>query len=66
LKGVNLLKDGIIWRVGDGETINIWTDPWLARDDARMPITPRGQCVLTKVHELINPITGEWDEELVR
>jgi hypothetical protein len=31
-----------------------------------MPITPRGQCVLTKVHELINPITGEWDEELVR
>jgi hypothetical protein len=66
LKGVNLLKEGIVWRVGDGSSINIWTDPWLNRDDARYPITPRGQCVLTKVQELINPVDGQWDEELVR
>jgi hypothetical protein len=66
LKGVSLLKEGIVWRVGDGTNINIWTDPWLARDDARFPITPRGQCVLTKVNELLNPITGVWDEDLVR
>jgi hypothetical protein len=66
LKGVGLLKEGIVWRVGDGTNINIWTDPWLARDDARFPITPRGQCVLTKVNELLNPITGVWDEDLVR
>jgi hypothetical protein len=66
LKGVKLLKEGVVWRVGDGSNINIWTDPWLNRDDARFPITPRGQCVLSKVDELINPVTGQWDEDLVR
>jgi hypothetical protein len=32
LKGVQVLKNGIIWRVGNGQDINIWTDPWLLRD----------------------------------
>jgi hypothetical protein len=66
LKGVQLMKEGIIWRVGDGANINMWTDPWLARDDARTPIMPRGRCVLTKVQELIDPITSQWDEQMVR
>ena len=66
LKGVELMKDGIIWRVGDGSSINIWTDPWLNRDDARQPITPRRLCLLQKVQELIDPYTMQWDEELVK
>jgi hypothetical protein len=43
----------------------MWTDPWLGRDDARFPITPRRQCVLTKVNELIDQVTGGWNEALV-
>jgi hypothetical protein len=66
LKGVGLLKEGLIWRIGDGTSVNIWSDPWLARDDALKTITPRGQCVYTMVNELINPLTGQWDEQLVR
>jgi hypothetical protein len=66
LKGINLLKEGLMRRIGDGTTVNIWSDPWLSREGCRTPITPRGQCVLTKVSELIDPITGQWDEELVR
>jgi hypothetical protein len=66
LKGVELLKEGLIWRIGDVNNVNIWSDPWLARDDALKPITPRGQCVLSKVNDLINPATGQWDEQLVR
>jgi hypothetical protein len=34
LKGVELLKDGLIWRIGDGSFVNIWTNNWLSRDDA--------------------------------
>lgn len=47
LRGLDLLKDGIIWLIGDGSNVDIWKDPWLARDDAMKPITPRGRCVLT-------------------
>jgi hypothetical protein len=30
-----------------------------------MVITPRGNIVLSKVEELISPITGDWDEDIV-
>ncbi|XP_073360407.1 uncharacterized protein [Aegilops tauschii subsp. strangulata] len=66
LKGVQLLKEGVIWRVGDGTNINIWSGPWLAKDGTRRPRTPRGNCVLTTVSELIDPMTMTWDEQLVR
>jgi hypothetical protein len=29
LQGVELGKKGLIWRVGDGSHIKIWTDPWI-------------------------------------
>ena len=30
--GLELLKQGIIWRVGDGSQIRIWRDPWIPRE----------------------------------
>jgi hypothetical protein len=63
---LNLLKKGIIWRVGDGTNIHIWEDNWLPRDQACRPFTLRGPNLLTHVSELIDPITGTWDEVLVR
>ena len=66
LKGVDLLRKGVIKRVGDGITVNIWSDPWLPRLWTRRPVTPRGQTVLTKVCELIDPTTGSWDCDLVQ
>ena len=66
VRGVQALKDGLIWRVGDGTQINIWSDPWLTFGVTRRPITPRGQVVLLKVCELVDPFTGEWDSDLVK
>lgn len=66
LKGVTLLKDGLIYRVGDGSSINIWADPWLNREGQRTPATLRGNCLLTKISELVDPETHTWDELLVR
>jgi hypothetical protein len=65
LRGVELMKEGIVWRIGDGSNVNIWTDSWLARDGALKPITPRMQCIYTKVNELIDPTTCQWDVQLV-
>jgi hypothetical protein len=66
LKGIQLLKEGLVWRIGDVSSINMWSDPWIPREGRRQPITPRGQRILTKVSELIDPMTGQWDEMLVR
>ena len=66
LKGVELLKEGIIWRIGNGESVNIWEDPWIPHGKTRRPATYRGATVLTKVAELLDLVSGSWDEVLVQ
>ena len=56
---VQALKEGLIWRVGDGSQINIWLDPspmdsgWSYETALSL-----GHSLVTKVSELINPTTG--------
>jgi hypothetical protein len=59
LKEIQLMKQGMVWRVGDGRGLKIWNDPWLPRDASRKPFTPRGTSLVTDVDELIDPVTGE-------
>ena len=33
--GFQVLAEGIIWRVGNGEKVNIWADPWIPRGTTR-------------------------------
>jgi exonuclease III/phage terminase Nu1 subunit (DNA packaging protein) len=66
LKGIQLLKEGLIWRVGDGTNIKIWQDPWVPKDFSRRPSTLRGRSILTRVSELIDPISESWDMPLVQ
>ena len=51
--GLNLLKKGIIWRVGEGQNIHIWRDRWVPREPSRQPITLQGTCWLRRVAELL-------------
>jgi hypothetical protein len=64
--GVNTLKKGYIWRVGDGSKINIWNDARIPGSHDRKIVTRRGHNLLTHVSDLIDPITDRWDEELVK
>jgi hypothetical protein len=66
LAGITTFKRGYIWRVGDGASINIWSDPWIPTSSDRRILTPKGNTIYTKVSELISPITGSWDEDLLR
>lgn len=62
--GLELLKKGVIWRVGNGQQIRIWRDPWMPRCHSRRPITPKGTCRVKWVSELIG-MDGRWNEQMV-
>jgi hypothetical protein len=42
LKGIELIKKGMIWRVGNGRSVHIWNDPWIPRGVTRRPCSHRG------------------------
>lgn len=65
VQGIEVLKEGVIWRVGNGQNVNIWSDPWLPRGVTRRPITPRAGSILQKVVELFDPVTEQWDTQLL-
>jgi hypothetical protein len=62
--GLELLKKGIIWRVGDGTPIRIWRDPWIPRPHSFRPISVQGKCRLRHVSDLITA-QGTWNMQLL-
>jgi hypothetical protein len=66
LAGLECFKHGYIWRVGDGSQINIWNDNWIPGSHNLKVQTPRGNILISRVDELINPLDGRWDERLIR
>ena len=66
LKGLKLLKRGIIWRVGNGNSIKVWTDPSIPQVGTRTVISQKEHNLITKVWELIDPATSSWDANLVQ
>ena len=65
LDGLECSKQGYIWRVGDGSKINIWEDKWIPNSPNLKVQTMRGRTIITRVNELIDPLTGQWDVDLV-
>lgn len=65
LAGLERFKHRYIWRVGDGTQINIWNDNWIPGSHNLKVLTPRGNVVISTMDELINPLDGRWDVELI-
>jgi hypothetical protein len=65
LRGLEVFKEGIIWRIGDGTNVHIWDDPWFPSGVTRQPTTHKGECNLIKVSELIDANSGSWNQALI-
>jgi hypothetical protein len=64
--GLELLKKGMIWRIGNGEAVKIWRHQWLPRDSKVRTISKRKWNRLTYVKELMIEGEKQWDEPRVR
>ncbi|XP_004296207.1 PREDICTED: uncharacterized protein LOC101297422 [Fragaria vesca subsp. vesca] len=62
LKGRDLLKKGLRFQVGNGESISVWDDPWIPLPYSFRPYSPpmEGTEEL-RVCDLIDPDTGDWN-----
>ncbi|XP_042944818.1 uncharacterized protein LOC122278700 [Carya illinoinensis] len=64
---LNLLRKGLLWRVGNGHNIRIWGDKWVPRLFSYSIQSPvKGLHADAKMRELMVEEGGEWNEEVVR
>ena len=62
LLGRDLLLQNLGWLVGNGESINIWDDPWLSLTSQERPMGPPNEAhVKLSVADLIDHTTKDWD-----
>ena len=60
-----MLREGIVWRIGDGSQVRLWNDPWLPRGTTRRPVTAQGESDIEWVSELIDNTSMTWNRELI-
>lgn len=66
-QATHLLKEVLIWRVGDGTKIHVWKDKWLPRASSykvQSPVNTLSEDAL--VAELINASEGWWKQDLIQ
>jgi len=62
-----LLKDELVWRIGSGENVNIWSDKWLPTPTTYAIQSSRHTfSEYAKVVELIDPDTKGWNVPLLK
>ncbi|KAJ1420314.1 Ribonuclease H-like superfamily [Sesbania bispinosa] len=61
-----MIMDGLLWRVGDGRSINIWEDKWLpSSTDNRVNSQPLDNCELKFASDLMKVDRKAWNRELI-
>jgi hypothetical protein len=64
--GRQLLKEGLIWRIGNGDKVDIWRDSWIPRD-YNLKVSPgKSNSRLRRVKQLLLPQSNQWNEEVVK
>lgn len=66
LEGKDILKQGLIRRIGNRQTTNIWDDNWIPKEASLHPIISRVTNPPQLVSELLLPTMAAWNKQLVR
>lgn len=64
--GLELLKKGVIWRIGTGRKVHIWRDDWLPREHGLKVMGKKTGTRLKWVSDLLVPNEQSWDEQVIR
>jgi hypothetical protein len=62
--GLELLKKGLVWRIGNGERVRIWRDSWIPRGDFKITGNLT-KSRLRRVTDIIDHDRMEWKEDIV-
>lgn len=65
LAGKEVLAKGLIKRIGNGASTEIWNDRWIPLHFDARPLTPADGQVVNLVSDLMSA-DGHWNEELIR
>lgn len=65
LEARDIVKQGIICRIRNCQSTNIWADNWIPKESSLRPIVSLVVDPLVKVSTLLSPTTASWNEKLV-
>ena len=66
IKGRDVIKRGVRWRIGLGKSVYIWGDNWLPFKAAPNVVLPKVEgSGLTMVSDLIDPVYKGWNEDAI-
>jgi hypothetical protein len=66
MHGLELLKKGLIWHIGEGRKVQVWRNPWVPRPSSRRTMMKKGRLRLKWISQLMILGWREWDFELLR
>jgi hypothetical protein len=64
--GRDLLREGLVWRVGGGDQIKVMGDKWIPRSSAQHPLGCKQKECPKMVKDFILPGGGAWNETKLR
>ncbi|XP_042964588.1 uncharacterized protein LOC122298800 [Carya illinoinensis] len=64
--GLHLLKEGLVWRIGNGKRVNIWEDKWIPQPHTyKVSSIKPEETTLSLVADLIDPDMKQWKEPIL-
>jgi hypothetical protein len=63
IHGRDLLREGVIWRIGSGVGIDVWADNWIPREGLKRPLGLRPNKHVSSVDELLLSDGQGWNAD---